>query len=109
MEFIKTKNYGGEMTVVYDGSYYFIEAFHGLVAVAKRQFNEHSIENEDHFKVELTLAIDESKIKRIINKAENRYIECHPTFEFKYRTYADTGEKYVGSLPYTVGITLTKY
>lgn len=109
MEFIKTKNgYNNEMTVVFDGDYYFIEAFHGLVAVARRQRTDDPHVLDEHFKVELTAAISETKIKRVINARESHYIEVHPTYEFEYRKYRDTGVICTDSLPYAINISLTK-
>lgn len=101
MEFIRTKNYGTEMNVVFTGDKYtFFDGFHGLVAIATR--NSDPGDKNVLFSVEHTYVINESLIKRIINKNENRYIDVIVSYTFKL-----SGKRQ--SLPYYADIDIKRY
>ena len=100
MDFIKTKNNGGPMDVIFDGRFIFIEKFHGLVAIAQPVHND----NYDivGYHIERTLAIDPSTIRRIISRyrsaAEMRGVKVEDCMVHQF----------AGSLPYKIELNITK-
>lgn len=108
MQIIKTKHHGTELDVIADGRFIFIDAFHGLVAIAKFDDDDTKYEkNVWNYEVERTLAIDPSTIERIIknyvDKARKTYATEPLTHKFHYNTI-----QIVDSLPYSLEINLTK-
>jgi hypothetical protein len=100
MEFLRTKNYGVEMYVVFAASgIYFYDKFHGLVAIA-RITHETIGTSTPHYEVELTKVIDEGKIKQVIEKRLcKRELGLRPTYKFDYYENSE-------SLPYGIDIEL---
>lgn len=107
MEYIKTQEYHTRIDVYFDGEkYVFINAFHGLVAIARRDYNTSRFSEDNTryfvtFHVEKASTISESTIERIINKGESTYMPCYVTYV--YDTISDRE-----SLPYFVSVNLEK-
>lgn len=80
MEYLKTQEYHTRIDVYFDGEkYVFINAFHGCVAVAKREglveFTNDGYKAHVKFKVEKTrCTISKRTIDGAISKMENRYV-----------------------------------
>lgn len=101
MEFIRTKNYGTEMNVVFTGDKYtFFDGFHGLVAIATRESEPGDM--NALFSVEHTDVINEALIKRIINKCESRYIDINVSYTFKLFGKSQ-------NLPYYADVDIKRY
>lgn len=79
MEFIRTKINGATINAIYNGgNYYFYSDWYGLIVIATRK----------ELKKEFNLIVDNGAVlggcprkwermaKRVINKSENKYIEC---------------------------------
>lgn len=107
MEYIKTQEYHTRIDVYFDGEkYVFINAFHGLVAIARRDYDTSRFSEDNTrcfvtFHVEKASTISDSTIERIINKGESTYMPCDVTYV--YDTISDSD-----SLPYFVSVNLRK-
>lgn len=107
MEYIKTQEYHTRIDVYFDGEkYVFINAFHGLVAIARRDYNTSRFSEDNTryfvtFHVEKASTISESTIERIINKGESTYMPCYVTYVYDTISERD-------SLPYFVSVNLEK-
>lgn len=107
MELIKTKHYGTPLDVIFDGRYFFFDAFHGLVA-----YIDYPEKNEDDmtvtYPVEFTSAIDKFTIERVIKKTRSDFIKRlglldEYKVQFKYTLHRE-----VSALPYHLDINLKK-
>lgn len=100
MEYLKTQEYHTRIDVYFDGEkYVFINAFHGCVAVAKREglveFTNDGC--KAHFKVEKTrCTISKRTINGAISKMENRYKSTIVEYEWEEVDRDD--------LPYAVSV-----
>lgn len=108
MDFIKTKNNGGPMNVIFDGRFIFIEAFHGLVAIAQPVHDDEF--NIIGYHVERTQAIGIATIKRIATKyLGEMYDRVAPNIKKRDFKFVDwTVYQFVGSLPYGLELNVTK-
>lgn len=95
MDIIRASHYSTPLDVIMDGRYIFRDAFHGIVAVATDIRDDNF--NLIGYKVEHTLAIDQSTIKRVIRNHRKGLHDVLYEFDTK---------KYVGSLPYGIKIEL---
>lgn len=108
MDFIKAKNNGCSMDVIFDGRFIFIDKLHGLVAIAE------SVQDEDFnltgYHIERTLAIGMSVIKRTITRyLYDAYDRIHDGNYRPELTFTDcTVHRFVGSLPYGITIGISK-
>ena len=106
MEYIKATEQHTRIDVYFDGEkYVFINAFHGLVAIARREgFTEFSSDGMTAycvFNVEKTKkTIDYRTIEKIICKQESLYVKTCCKFHYKEIEAED--------LPYFVGVKLDK-
>ena len=96
MDIIRASHYSTPLDVIMDGRYIFRDAFHGIVAVATDIRDDNF--NLIGYKVEHTLAIDQSTIKRVIR---NHRYDRGEGLKYEFDT-----KKYVGSLPYGIKIEL---
>lgn len=103
MEFIKTKENGTEINVIFScGKYFFVSAWAGLVAIATRTSEPGA--DSAAFHVERSLYISEQLVKRVINKSENKYTAVSVSYDFDL--YAPDGLP-VG-LPYGLDIDIIR-
>ena len=105
MEYIKTSEYGTAIDVYFDGEkYVFINAFHGLVAIARRQglvdFSADGYMGHVKFKIEKSSTISRSTITRVIGKQESKYVSTVVETEWE--------ENEIECLPYFVSVNLEK-
>mgnify|MGYP003369104438 FL=1 len=102
MEYLKTQEYHTRIDVYFDGEkYVFINAFHGCVAVARREglaeFTNDGYEAHVKFKVEKTRrTISKRTIDGAISKMENRYMSTIVEYEWEEVDRDD--------LPYAVSV-----
>lgn len=107
MEYLNTQEYHTRIDVYFDGEkYVFINAFHGLVAIARRDYNTFSFSGDGArrlvtFHVEKARTISNCTIERVINKSESTYMPCDATYIYDNASDRD-------SLPYFVGVNLEK-
>lgn len=108
MDFIKTKNCGGPMDVIFDGRFIFIEKFLGLVAIAQPVMDEDY--NLVGYHIERTLAIGMPVIKRVVTKyLVDVYTLIDKEQKVQKMFFEDcTIHRFVGSLPYKIELNLTK-
>lgn len=108
MDFIKTKNDGGLMDVIFDGRFIFIDKWHGLVAIAQPVHNDSY--NLIGYHIERTQAISVCVIRRVINNYMNdMYNRINPDRGRQTFTFKDcTVHPFVGSLPYGIELNITK-
>lgn len=100
MMYIKAKHYNTPLHVYCDGNYYFVDACVGLCAIARRSIDK---DGDSHFDVELTVAIDEGTVKRIVNRNEGTmYIRNKTSYSFTY----PEGREVSCALPYGLQIQL---
>lgn len=105
MEYIKASEYNTQIDVYFDGEkYVFINAFHGLVAIARREgvteFSSDGMAGYCVFQVEKTKeTICNGTIERVISKSENKYMRI--ACKFHYKEINDE------SLPYCVSVKLS--
>lgn len=103
MEFIKTKENGTEINVIFScGKYIFVSAWAGLVAIATRTSEPGS--DSAVFRVEHSLYISERLIKRVINKSENKYTAVSVSYDFDL--YAPNSCPV--SLPYSLNVDIVR-
>lgn len=105
MEYIRTKEYNTPIDVYFDGEkYVFINAFHGLVAIARRQglveFSDDGYMGHVKFKIEKSSTISRSTITRVIGKQESKYVSTVVETEWEEITKEN--------LPYFVSVNLQK-
>lgn len=107
MEYIKTSEYKTRIDVYFDGEkYVFINAFHGIVAIARRDngfpdFSSDGMTAYNSFHVEKTKAtISTLTIERIICKSESKYMPAVCKF-----TYNEKDKEF---LSYSVSVKLDK-
>ena len=106
MEYIKTQEYNTRIDVYFDGEkYVFINAFHGLVAIARRQgrteFLPDGYKAHIKFKVEKASTISKDTITRTICKQEDRYVSAVVECEWHVVECEN--------LPYYVSVNLVQY
>lgn len=104
MEYLKTQEYHTRIDVYFDGEkYVFINAFHGCVAVAKREgllveFTNDGYKAHVKVKVEKTrCTISKRTIDGAISKMENRYMST--IVEYEWEEVDDRDD-----LPYAVSV-----
>lgn len=105
MEYFKTQENHTRIDVYFDGEkYVFINAFHGIVAVARRQglvdFLQDGYMAHVSFEVEKSSTINRSTITRLIHRQESKYVSAVVECEWN--------EVECESLPYFVGVSLEK-
>ena len=106
MEYIKRTENNTRVDVYFDGEkYVFINAFHGCVAVARREglveFSSDGYEARVKFKVEKTICtISKRTIDSAIHKMENRHVATVVEYEWEEIERED--------LPYSVSVKLEK-
>ena len=105
MEYIKTQENSTRIDVYFDGEkYVFINAFHGLVAIARRQgYTEYlpdGYKAHVKFKVEKASTISKNTITRLLYKQEDKYVSTVVECEWN--------EVECESLPYFVSVNLEK-
>lgn len=105
MEYIKTQEYSTRIDVYFDGEKsVFINAFHGLVAIARRQglveFSPDGYMAHVKFEIEKASTISKNTITRVLNKQENKYVSTVVECEWN--------EVECESLPYFVSVNLEK-
>ena len=106
MEYIKRTENNTRVDVYFDGEkYVFINAFHGCVAVARREglveFSSDGYEARVKFKVEKTrCTISKRTIDSAIHKMENRHVATVVEYEWEEIERED--------LPYSVSAKLEK-
>ena len=106
MEYIKRAENNTRVDVYFDGEkYVFINAFHGCVAVARREglveFSSDGYEARVKFKVEKTrCTISKRTIDSAIHKMENRHVATVVEYEWEEIERED--------LPYSVSAKLEK-
>lgn len=106
MEYIKRTENNTRVDVYFDGEkYVFINAFHGCVAVARREglveFSSDGYEARVKFKVEKTrCTISKRTIDSAIHKMENRHVATVVEYEWEEIERED--------LPYSVSVKLEK-
>lgn len=105
MEYFKTQENHTRIDVYFDGEkYVFINAFHGIVAVARRQglvgFSQDGYMAQASFEVEKSSTISRSTITRLIHKQESKYVSTVVNCKWK--------EVKCESLPYSVSVALEK-
>lgn len=105
MEYIKTQEYHTRVDVYFDGEkYVFINAFHGLVAIARREglvdFSTDGYMAHVKFKIEKSETIEKITITRVIEKQESKYVSTIVETEWE--------EIRKESLPYIVSVNLEK-
>ncbi len=106
MEYIKKQECDTRVDVYFDGEkYVFINAFHGCVAIARRQglteFTEDGYMAHVKFKVEKTKStISKETIKSAIYKMESRYMSTVVEYEWDEQDRDD--------LPYSVSVNVKK-
>lgn len=99
---IKSRSYGMDLFVLYDGKYYFIDNFNGLVAIAERDGM-----NAARFDVQMTSAIETTVIKAAINRLERQMHgskDIQVDYVFNRVVDVSTGQELTGDLPYNVWI-----
>lgn len=102
MEYFKTQEYHTRIDVYFDGEkYVFINAFHGLVAIARREglveFSSDGFMAHVKFKVEKArCTISKRTIDGAIHKMENRYVSTIVEYEWE--------EVDRDNLPYAVSV-----
>ena len=107
MEYIKTQEYHTRIDVYFDGEkYVFINAFHGLVAIARRDYDTSRFSEDNTryfvtFHVEKASTISNSTIECIINKGESTNMPCDVTYIYNNASDRE-------SLPYFVSVNLEK-
>lgn len=105
MEYFKTQEYHTRIDVYFDGEkYVFINAFHGLVAIARREglvdFSTDGYMAHVKFKIEKSETIEKITITRVIKKQESKYVSTIVETEWE--------EIRKESLPYIVSVNLEK-
>lgn len=105
MEYFKTSEYYTRIDVYFDGEkYVFINAFLGIVAIARRDYIDFTRdENPPHstFNVEKTKrTVSNQTIEKLIKKQESRYVKVLCKFHYK--------EVEEESLPYFISVKLDK-
>lgn len=105
MEYFKTQENDTRIDVYFDGEkYVFINAFHGLVAIARRQglveFSDDGYMGHVKFKIEKSKTISKRTITRVVEKQESKYVSTVVETEWE--------ESEIESLPYFVSVNLQK-
>lgn len=105
MEYYKTQESNTRIDVYFDGGkYVFVNAFHGLVAIARRQglveYSQDGYMAHVKFQIEKSSTIERSTIIRLIHKQENKYVSTVMDIE-----WTDVEQE---SLPYIVTVNLEK-
>ena len=105
MEYVKTQEYNTRIDVYFDGEkYVFINAFHGVVAVARRQglvdFTSDGYMAHVKFQIEKATTISKNAITRVIHKQESKFVSTVVESEWI--------EVERESLPYFVSVNLEK-
>ena len=105
MEYFKTQENHTRIDVYFDGEkYVFINAFHGIVAVARRQglvgFTQDGHMAHASFEVEKSSTISRSTITRLIHKQESKFVSAVVDIEWIETTQEN--------LPYFVSVNLEK-
>lgn len=108
MDFIKTKNNGSPMDVIFDGRFIFIDKWHGLVAIAQ------PVHDDDYnlvgYHIDRTQAISRATICRVASRYLNdMYDRINPERERGALSFVDcTVFQFVGSLPYGLELNVKK-
>lgn len=105
MEYLKTQEYNTRIDVYFDGEkYVFVNAFHGLVAIARRQglvdFTQDGYMAHVKFVVEKASTITKNAITRLIHKQESKFVSAVVGIEWIETTQEN--------LPYFVSVNLEK-
>lgn len=104
MDFIRTKNAGGPMDVIFDGRFIFIEKFHGLIAIALPKYDK-KLELIG-YQIERTLEISPQTIQRVITNYLNGVRSSYNSEPFKLTFEDSKVHQYVGSLSYGIELNI---
>lgn len=92
MEIFTTLINGATVNVIFTGShYYFHNSFFGIIGVAKRLSDSSEMQRKrfelltgnNHTEGALTDCTIVSMMKRVINRAENKYVPCDVEYDIK--------------------------
>ncbi len=105
MEYYKTQESNTRIDVYFDGGkYVFVNAFHGLVAIARRQglveYSQDGYMAHVKFEVEKASTISKNTITRLLHKQENKYVSTVVECEWN--------EIERENLPYIASVNLEK-